>query len=63
MIEKVLASGEYRDTIAPDRETCPVCKYAAVCRENGMDRPSEWFRDMHPEVPYCKRVLDRAATF
>ncbi|NIO03832.1 MAG: radical SAM protein [Proteobacteria bacterium] len=61
MIEKVLSSCEYRNAIAPDGSICPKCTYQKQCRENGMIRPSEWFRDMHPEVPYCKRVLDRAA--
>jgi len=61
MIGKVLASDEYRNAIAPDEVTCPTCRYHKLCMENGMVRPSEWFRDMHPEVPYCKRVLDRAA--
>lgn len=61
MIEKVLVSDAYRNAIAPDRETCPTCRYHRDCRENGMVRPSEWFRDMQTDVPYCKRVLDRAA--
>lgn len=61
MIGKVLASDEYRNAIAPDEVTCPTCRYHKLCMENSMVRPSEWFRDMHPEVPYCKRVLDRAA--
>jgi MoaA/NifB/PqqE/SkfB family radical SAM enzyme len=59
MIKSVLASDEYRKAVAPDETTCPSCKYAEPCKENGMVRPSEWYRDMHPDVPYCKRVLDR----
>jgi MoaA/NifB/PqqE/SkfB family radical SAM enzyme len=61
MIERVLASNEYRTAVAPDETTCPSCGYTKLCKENGMIRPSEWYRDMYPEVPYCKRVLDRAA--
>ena len=61
MLGKVLDSDEYRDATAPDKATCSTCKYHSVCMENSMLRPSEWFRDMHAEVPYCKRVLDRAA--
>ena len=61
MIEKVLVSDAYRNAIAPDKETCPTCRYHRECRGNGMVRPSEWFRDMQADVPYCKRVLDRAA--
>jgi MoaA/NifB/PqqE/SkfB family radical SAM enzyme len=61
MIAKVLASDAYRNLTAPDKATCPSCKYSINCMENDMIRPSEWYRDMHPGVPYCKRVLDRAA--
>jgi MoaA/NifB/PqqE/SkfB family radical SAM enzyme len=62
MIEKVLSSDQYRAAIAPDGSTCLSCKYAELCRENGMVRPSGWYRDMHSEVPYCKRVLNRAVS-
>ena len=61
IIEEVLASDRYRAAIAPDRSVCPLCNYFEMCRQNGMVRPSEWYRDMHPEVPYCKRVLDITA--
>jgi MoaA/NifB/PqqE/SkfB family radical SAM enzyme len=59
MIEKVLSSDAYRSAVAPDKEICPSCKYTQLCIESGMVRPSERYMDMHPEVPYCKRVLDR----
>ena len=62
MIEKVLASNEYRIAVAPDEISCPICSYYRLCKENGMDHPSEWYRDMYPEVPYCKRVLDKASS-
>ena len=61
MIERVLASNEYRIAVAPDEISCLSCGYSRLCKESGMVRPSEWYRDMHPEVPYCKRVLGRAA--
>jgi MoaA/NifB/PqqE/SkfB family radical SAM enzyme len=60
MIEKILSSREYRKANESDKATCPRCEYFEQCTENGMVRPSEWFRDMNPEVPYCKRVLDKA---
>jgi MoaA/NifB/PqqE/SkfB family radical SAM enzyme len=63
MIRKVLASDAYRKTVAPDETTCPSCKYAQLCRENGMIRPSEWFRAMRTDIPYCKRVLERIIRF
>ena len=62
MIEKVLSSDRYRMAIAPDKSTCPFCKYFKLCRKNGMIRPSQWYRDMHPEEPYCRRVLDLTAS-
>ena len=61
MIGRVLASDTYRKAVEPDKNTCPACKFADLCRAGGMLRPSEWFMDMQPEVPYCKRVLKRAA--
>jgi MoaA/NifB/PqqE/SkfB family radical SAM enzyme len=61
MFSRALASEAYLNSTAPDKATCPACKYAKLCQEKGMVRPSEWYRDMHPEKPYCKRVLDLAA--
>jgi len=63
VIEKVLSSNEYRAAVAPDETICPSCGYAGLCEENGMLRPSEWYRDMHPEIPFCKRVLDKASSY
>lgn len=60
MIRSMLASGTYRDAVAPDRATCPSCRFAALCRQHGLLRPSPWFMDMQPEVPYCRRVLNKA---
>jgi MoaA/NifB/PqqE/SkfB family radical SAM enzyme len=62
MIEKVLASDAYRSSVAPDTKICPSCNYTERCIESGMVRPSEKYVDMHPEVPFCKRVLDRIST-
>jgi len=62
MIRKVLASDGYRRTVAPDEATCPSCKYAQLCKENGMIRPSEGYRDLDIGKPYCRRVLDRIAS-
>jgi hypothetical protein len=53
----VLASGEYAAGVSPDSATCPACRFHDRCREGGMIRPSEWFRDMEENTPYCKRVL------
>lgn len=62
MIRKVLASKAYRAAMAPDKEICPACEYSEACIEEGMIRPSEKHVDMLPEVPYCKRVLNRIST-
>jgi len=62
MIEKVLASDEYHRAVAPNKEICPSCKYTELCIDSGMVRPSESYMDMHPEVPYCRRVLNRIST-
>ena len=57
MIENVLASEAYRKATSPDSDTCPSCRHSARCAENGMVRPPDGSRDMHAEIPYCKRVL------
>jgi MoaA/NifB/PqqE/SkfB family radical SAM enzyme len=60
MIGKVLASNTYRKTVVPDNTICPSCKFSDPCRAGGTLRPSEWFMGTQSQVPYCKRVLDRA---
>jgi len=59
MIRKVLTSNTYRKMVGPDESTCPLCRYARVCEENGMVRPSEAYRDLYFDTPYCRRVLDK----
>ncbi len=59
MIRKVLASDVYRKTVTPDQATCPSCKYAQLCEENGMIRPLQGYGDLYSDSPYCKQVLDR----
>ena len=61
MIRKVLASDGYRRTVAPDQTTCPSCKYAQLCMENGMIRPLQGYGDLYVDTPFCRRVLDRVA--
>ena len=56
-IQRVLSSEPYARLVAPDEEVCPTCRHFSMCRNNELTRPSEWYRDMHPEVPFCKRVL------
>ena len=59
MIQRVLDSDEYQKAVAPDETICPSCRYAVLCRENGMIRPSERCMGMYTKELYCKRVLDR----
>jgi len=56
-LRSIIESDGYRKAVLPDRLTCPTCTNFRQCAENGMVRPSEWYRDMSPEVPFCKRVL------
>lgn len=56
----ILMSGIYRDAVSADETVCPRCEHHGTCSAQGMIRPSEWYRDMHPEIPYCKRVLETA---
>ena len=59
MIRKVLASRSYRRDVGLDETKCPSCKYVQLCRENGMVRPSEAYRDLYLDKSYCRRVLDK----
>jgi MoaA/NifB/PqqE/SkfB family radical SAM enzyme len=61
-IRKVLGSEEYRRTVAPDQDMCPSCKYAQLCKENEMIRPSQGYGDFYADTPYCRQVLDRVAS-
>ncbi len=58
MIQKVLTSDQYQKAVAPDGGTCPTCRYLDLCTKNGMIRPSEECWAIHPNVLYCKEVLD-----
>jgi len=56
-LEKVLCSDPYREWVGVDVSRCPGCRYREFCRPEGMVRPSEWYRDMVEDVPYCVRVM------
>lgn len=58
MIGRLLVSEPYRRAVSPDTVTCPSCDYLLLCREGGVYGPTESSRDLSPEPPYCKRVLD-----
>jgi MoaA/NifB/PqqE/SkfB family radical SAM enzyme len=53
----VLASGEYRKAAGPDDDACAGCRFLSLCRDNGMVRPSEWFRSMGRPGEFCREVL------
>jgi MoaA/NifB/PqqE/SkfB family radical SAM enzyme len=57
MLGAVLDSPEYRAAVSVDDKTCGVCPYISLCRAGGMVRPSELFRDMDEDIPFCKRVM------
>ena len=59
MIEKVLSSEDYQKTVAPDVATCPTCRYVELCRENGMDRPSEPYDELDSDAASCRQILDK----
>jgi len=57
-LHRILASEVYLRGVKEDHNTCSSCNHIAACRKAGMQRPSEFFRDMNENIPYCKRVLD-----
>jgi len=57
MIDKILASHEYRKAVAPNETECPTCRYSSLCRENGMTHPVEGYRGNPSDDLYCQEVL------
>jgi hypothetical protein len=63
ILSKIMKSFDYRRAVSQDRIICRDCAYSRLCNIEGMVRPSEWYRDMFPQVPYCKRVLAKASSY
>jgi MoaA/NifB/PqqE/SkfB family radical SAM enzyme len=63
ILQKIISSADYFCAVSEDRSICRNCVYSRLCSQEGMRRPSEWFRDMFPEVPYCRRVLAKASSY
>lgn len=57
VMEEVLASAEYEAASGPDDRACGNCRFLKLCRDNGMVRPSEWFRSMGKAGTFCREVL------
>lgn len=58
---ETVQSDAYRKEVEINCTGCIGCPHTILCERNRIRRPSEWFRDMHPEVPFCRRVLDEAS--
>jgi MoaA/NifB/PqqE/SkfB family radical SAM enzyme len=63
ILPKIISSDDYHCAVSQDRIICRNCVHSRLCRREGMLRPSEWYRDMFPQVPYCKRVLAKASSY
>ncbi|MBI5251840.1 MAG: radical SAM protein [Desulfomonile tiedjei] len=63
ILERIINSDNYRRAVSQDQSICRNCDYSGLCSTEGMVRPSEWHRDMFPQVPYCKRVLAEASSY
>ena len=59
----IINSDNYCRAVSEDQLICRSCEYFGFCRIEGMMRPSEWYRDMFPQVPYCQRVLAKASSY
>lgn len=60
VLREIIHSAGYRSAVSGDRANCVDCMHSQLCRNGGMTRPSEWYRDMSPQLPYCVRVLSKA---
>jgi len=63
ILSRITKSRDYCRAVSRDRLICRNCVYSRLCSQEGMLRPSEWYRDMFPQVPYCKRVLAKASSY
>ena len=54
ILRRIIDSDDYCRAVSQDRLICRNCVYSRLCSMEGMVRPSEWYRDMFPQVPYCK---------
>jgi MoaA/NifB/PqqE/SkfB family radical SAM enzyme len=63
ILSKIFHSADYCAAVSQDRVVCPNCVFSSLCTVEGMVRPSEWYRDMFPQVPYCRRVLAKASSY
>jgi len=63
VLQRVFNSDDYCQAMSKDQLICSKCDYSDLCSSNGKVRPSEWHRDMLPQVPYCKRVLAKASSY
>jgi hypothetical protein len=63
ILRRIIDSDDYCRAVSQDRLFCRNCAYFRLCRMEVMTRPSEWFRDMFPQVPYCTRVLAKASSY
>ncbi len=63
ILSTLINSNEYGRPVSKDQRICRNCEYVCLCSQEGMMRPSEWYRDMFPQVPYCQRVLSRASSY
>ncbi len=63
VLRKIIGSKDYSCAVSQDQRICKNCIYSRFCSREGMLRPSEWYRDMFPQVPYCNRVLAKASSY
>ncbi len=63
ILPRIIRSKDYCHAVSRNRLVCRNCVYSRLCKIGGMVRPSEWYRDMFPQVPYCQRVLAKASSY
>lgn len=56
-IERIGSNGLYQHAVAPDRQTCPSCKYFELCHANAMLRPVGMGTDGQGVGLFCKAVM------
>ena len=62
-LSAIINSDNYCRAVSEEQLICQRCEYISLCRIEEMMRPSEWSRDMFPQIPYCRRVLAQASSY
>jgi hypothetical protein len=63
MLSEIIDSVAYRRAVSRGRSVCTDYVYCLLCCDERMVRPCEWYPDMCPDDPHCRRVPAKASSY